>query len=303
MVDKPRVTLLWPGTAALFQPINQAEHPETLKKIVQKARFKSSECDTERHLFGLFGADATQVDLPVAQLRSPDQIALCADPCYLHADRDRLLVFSKDLALTEDDALQLIATVQPLLETFDATLLPISPSQWLLTLQQLPALQFYALASLEGQSISDKLPIGSDQRQWLRLWNEIQMALFEHPVNQQRQAKGLLPINAIWFWGSGKLTLNATWQQITGEFALLHQLCQLSGMMPRQQPDFHQAGQQLHVLPEFEIEQQWSDQLLQIEEDYLRPCWQLIHRFKAKTLRIVIPHYGEYQLSSWKSWW
>lgn len=303
MADKPEIFLLWPGAAALFQPINQAQQPETLKKIVRKAQFNASQWDCERLLFALFGTDASQADLPVAKLRSPDEIALCADPCYLHADRDRLLVFSESLALNNDDATRLIATIQPLLQAFDATLKQYTPSQWLLKLPQLPALEFYALTSLEGQSISDKLPGGADQQHWLRLWNEIQMVLFEHPVNQQRQAAGLLPVNAVWFWGRGELALNSPWQQVTGELVSLQQLCQLSDIKLQQQADFNCAGQQLHVMPAFDTEQDWSDQLLQIEQHYLRPSWQRVHRFKAKALRLMIPHYGEFALSSFKSWW
>ena len=40
---------------------------------------------------------------------------------------------------------------------------------------------------------------------WYRLFNEIQMYLHQHPLNQERQAQGKLPINSLWAWGSGSL--------------------------------------------------------------------------------------------------
>ena len=35
--------------------------------------------------------------------------------------------------------------------------------------------------------------------------NELQMLLFEHPVNQAREARGELTVNSLWLWGGGGL--------------------------------------------------------------------------------------------------
>src|SRR2546430_884920 len=35
------------------------------------------------------------------------------------------------------------------------------------------------------------------------LMNEAQMLLHEHPVNAEREARGLPALNSIWFWGGG----------------------------------------------------------------------------------------------------
>jgi hypothetical protein len=36
-----------------------------------------------------------------------------------------------------------------------------------------------------------------------RLQNEVQMLLHEHPINQQREQKGLLAVNSFWLSGTG----------------------------------------------------------------------------------------------------
>jgi hypothetical protein len=42
-------------------------------------------------------------------------------------------------------------------------------------------------------------------RQWRKWQNEIQMIWFNHPVNEARQAEGMLSINSVWISGIGKL--------------------------------------------------------------------------------------------------
>lgn len=47
------------------------------------------------------------------------------------------------------------------------------------------------------------LPSGSGADAYRRLTSEVEMALHEHDVNRSREAKGLQPINGLWFWGGG----------------------------------------------------------------------------------------------------
>jgi hypothetical protein len=49
------------------------------------------------------------------------------------------------------------------------------------------------------------MPNVSQAGDLLRLISEMQMLLYTHPLNDAREARGALPINAIWFNGSGIL--------------------------------------------------------------------------------------------------
>lgn len=49
------------------------------------------------------------------------------------------------------------------------------------------------------------LPTGPDAPRWRRWHNEIQMLLFEHPLNRARESAGLAPVNGVWLWGGGTL--------------------------------------------------------------------------------------------------
>ena len=48
------------------------------------------------------------------------------------------------------------------------------------------------------------MPQGDDAPHFRSLLNELQMLLFEHPVNQAREARGELPVNSLWLWGGGQ---------------------------------------------------------------------------------------------------
>jgi len=50
---------------------------------------------------------------------------------------------------------------------------------------------------------NDYLPTGEKAAGFRQLQSEIEMALHEHPVNVERQLRGLQPVNSLWLWGGG----------------------------------------------------------------------------------------------------
>jgi hypothetical protein len=54
-----------------------------------------------------------------------------------------------------------------------------------------------------GRHIEEYLPVGAGAPLLKRLMSEIEMWLFEHPVNGARTARGLEPITGLWLWGGG----------------------------------------------------------------------------------------------------
>jgi len=49
------------------------------------------------------------------------------------------------------------------------------------------------------------LPETPQARLLRTLHNEAQMLLYAHPINQQRENAGRMPINSLWLWGAGTL--------------------------------------------------------------------------------------------------
>jgi hypothetical protein len=54
-----------------------------------------------------------------------------------------------------------------------------------------------------GRHIEEYLPVGGGAPVLKQLMSEIEMWLFEHPVNGARAAQGLAPITGLWLWGGG----------------------------------------------------------------------------------------------------
>ena len=56
---------------------------------------------------------------------------------------------------------------------------------------------------VDQQKPDEFMPSGDDAASYRNLISEIEMALHDHEVNLQRQAKGQSPINSLWLWGGG----------------------------------------------------------------------------------------------------
>lgn len=77
--------------------------------------------------------------------------------------------------------------------------------QWFLRLENNPEIETTTSEAAINKDISAYLPKGAGATQWAKFTNEIQMLLFEHPVNVAREAKKLPTINSIWCYGLGRI--------------------------------------------------------------------------------------------------
>ena len=76
---------------------------------------------------------------------------------------------------------------------------------WFLSLETNPQINTHAPEAALNKDISTYLPTGEGATQWASFQNELQMLLFEHPVNLAREAKKLPAINSVWCYGLGKV--------------------------------------------------------------------------------------------------
>ena len=54
------------------------------------------------------------------------------------------------------------------------------------------------------KEVVDFMPSGDGSHRIIRLMSDSQIFLKDHPVNRDRQARGLVPANSIWLWGQGR---------------------------------------------------------------------------------------------------
>jgi len=224
------VTLFVPG---LFQQLSEREVPNCpalpkLERLLARSdRSRFGGHDKDRCLLQLFGIDSTDTT-PAAALSwladhdgLPDRQAndqpgnrpglgqdcwLRADPVHLRPDRDRLLLFdASQLHITPPEMRALAETLSAFFAEDDIALHTPQPDRWYLQMLHTPALQTSPLEQVSGRDILPYMPAGDDGGLWRQRLNEVQMLLFQHPVNERREQRGQPTINSLWFWGNGQL--------------------------------------------------------------------------------------------------
>jgi len=105
----------------------------------------------------------------------------------------------------------LLLAMQPYFEEDGIRLLPLTPGRYLAhaaCLKALPGLSLERVlqAGTHALSVPDSLAAQSPaQRLLRRLQNEMQMLLYTHPLNEQRQQ----PLNSFWLSGTGDLSIDS----------------------------------------------------------------------------------------------
>ena len=307
-MSKTQLTLVLPGIAAILtQEINRNVLPESLSRILKKSKFEQKTFSLSHLLFNHFSQKPLIInDLPVVNLSGIQGSFVRADPCYLHADRDKLLLFSQGLELSDDEAEELVQEVQPLLTDLGTGLTKQSNTEWLLNLTHPADVTFSAMEEVEGQAVDPFLPSGKERGEWLRLWNEIQMQLYNADINQRRLAQNKLPVNSLWFWGAGEFEPNSSvWTSARGDSALLEQLTSASNTLKVEVDTQFSVGKHLWLIDPVDTESDWQKQLSLYENTIFKPILKQLSRGQIKKLIIEIPQLGSYKTTSldyWKFW-
>ena len=115
----------------------------------------------------------------------------------------------EDLALDDNSASALLAAMAPYFLEDGITLAPYGqrPGTWLASGEIFRGLRCVSMDTLMGRHLTRSVLDGSGTAAATlrRLQNEMQMLLYTHPVNDARQARGLMPVNSFWVTGAGEL--------------------------------------------------------------------------------------------------
>jgi hypothetical protein len=142
----------------------------------------------------------------------------CVQPVHVRIAHDHLvLIDPASLALTDAEASTLLDVARPLIEELGVRIEAPKPTRWYLASDAFGTLAGASPLRASGRNIEIWLPheahTGERSRAWMKLQNEVQMAWFEHPVNEAREARGLPSVNSIWFHAQGAA------QPVTSPFA------------------------------------------------------------------------------------
>ncbi len=205
------IHLLIPG---LFWP--EAGRPEVysdlslsaLEVILAKSRYTESQSQgIEEWLCQAFGVSKQQ-DWPVApimlQLDGTDEgldqngYWLRADPVHLRIQNNHMLLAdSQVFSISLKESIQFTDTLNQYFSKSGIVFLPLHADRWYVRIAKIPSLQTRLLSEMIGKNINNLLPIGEESSIWHNIFNEIQMLLHNHPLNQEREERGELAINSM----------------------------------------------------------------------------------------------------------
>ena len=127
-------------------------------------------------------------------------------PCHWLMGREHATLTDPDaLALSEADSRALMAAMQVYFDADGIHLHYVTPQRWLAEGDVFRDLPTASLDRVLGRSVDPWLPAGSTGKTLRRLQNEMQMLLYTHPINDARTSQRQLPVNSIWFSGTGDL--------------------------------------------------------------------------------------------------
>lgn len=299
------VTLLVPGLYGL--PAGPTAAPDVpaarfLETLLGRADAVTGlDGEFERQIFALFGVQPpADGDLPVAAVTRALDLGvidkgwwLRADPVYLRPERDRLILLdTQAVPLSQGEAGRLAAEVSEAYGTDGWRLKAPRPGRWYLKPPRAARILTTPLPEVVGKDIHPYLPQGKDGKAWHTILNEVQILLHTTAVNAEREQRGELPINSLWFWGGGRLPSISPveWVHVYSEEPISLALARLSEVPSSARPaDFadwqrraREPGAHLVVLDhgrgavQYGERQQWRAFIELLERDWMAPMFQAL---------------------------
>ena len=308
------LTLLVPGLFGLPSGVGGEPPPATpfLEALLARAEtIPATGVEFEQQAFGLFGVDMpTEGDVPVAAVTRALDLGIIdkgwwvrADPVHLRPERDRLVLFdTQTVALSQEEAARLSAELAESYAAEGWLLKAPRPGRWYLKPPRAARITTTPLAQVVGKDIHPYLPQGKEGKAWHTLLNEFQILLHTAAVNAEREQRGDLPINSLWFWGGGRLpSINAVdWAHVCSEEPITLALARLSEIPSSAKPaDFaewqrqaRQPGAYLIVIDDARGAAQhgdgerWLRAVESLERDWMVPAFKALRASGLESLTL-----------------
>ena len=130
---------------------------------------------------------------------------LVADPVCLVAGRRDVTLAGRVGDLSQAETEELLVALNAHFHDDGLGFIAPRPDLWLAHVPESFGLTTTSPERAQAVSLSAALPGGDAGPMWRRWQDEMQMLLFNHPVNGARESDGRVPANAVWVWGGGRL--------------------------------------------------------------------------------------------------
>jgi hypothetical protein len=126
-------------------------------------------------------------------------------PVHWHVGTDHIsLADPRVLHLRAHESAAFFEAIRPLFESEGWTLAWGASDRWYASHESLHNLPCASLDRAIGRNIDLWMPNHPQARLLRRLQNEVQMLLYQQPLNDQRVGLGALPVNSFWLSGCGR---------------------------------------------------------------------------------------------------
>lgn len=227
-----------------------------------------------------------------------------ADPVHLRIEQNHIMLAdSQAFKISKEEAERIVQDLNHSIGNhYDFSFLPLRPDRWYIRLSKAPEIQTYTLGQVTCMNINGFLPTGNESMIWHKIFNEIQMLLYEHPVNQARESRGELSINSVWFWGGGNMSqpIQAPYTYIWSDHDLPRALATVSNLshskLPAHADEWLQneaTGNHLMVLDallekaKYRNAYGWRETLKDLEKDWFSPLYKALKKGKIDQLTIT----------------
>lgn len=184
---------VWPSLESLVANCIVASHSQTCAAMVT------------------YRADFPEVNLPEVNLPGGDHHqVLRSDPAFQQIDMNNATLGNPaELTLTDNECADLQQTLNSHFADDGIRFENRDSTRWYCHFDKLPEITTIPVSAAIGRDVAECRPSGPDARAWRSKLAEIEMLLFEHPVNNERQSRGQLPVNTLWLWGEGSAKASA----------------------------------------------------------------------------------------------
>jgi hypothetical protein len=296
-----------------------------LEKFLARAQRMPLQAETlEAWLCAAFGVENLAVAALTLQadgVTAGEDYWLRADPVHIRLQREQMIL-QADVAPNAEEAAQLCASLNAHFASDGLRFLAPHPRRWYVQMANAPEVQTRPLAQVIGRNVQAHLPAGKDALHWHAVFNEIQMLLFAHAVNQAREERGELAINSVWLWGGGvaPAALLRPYAEVSGDSELAMAFAQAAGLPAVLLTDGAQMsveavnGEVLLVWEGLQAALQrgdlgaWRASLLRFEQSCMAPLLAELAAGKIGQITLDVPGEGaarRYRLSRaalWKLW-
>ncbi|WP_417070978.1 hypothetical protein [Niveibacterium terrae] len=203
--------LFWPTSplsTTSIPGLDSVELPSLAWLLARSHETGQTEADAARAFSRALALDAGAAALraagePGSPCPRPGENWLCADPVNLSFAGEHLVLNpAQALKITQEEAQDLERLMRATLAGHGEFHMA-SPERGYLRLTTASRIRFAPLIDAAGRPLSYFLPEGEDEREWLRIAGEVEIALHESALNARREESGLPAINRLWFWGQG----------------------------------------------------------------------------------------------------